>query len=85
MLSNEVTTLSSAVKLGVLVHRVVMEVDCGEPLIVHKVPVERGKPIKTYEERLHQGEWEIIVQATKRVLDEGVKPLPQEVIDENTE
>ena len=71
-------------KLGVMVHRVVAEVDRGEPLVVREVPIERGEPIEIYEQRLHQVEWEIIVQATKRVLDE-VKPLPQEVVDENTE
>ncbi|KIM53590.1 hypothetical protein SCLCIDRAFT_1157419 [Scleroderma citrinum Foug A] len=72
------------VKLGVMVHCVVTEVDCSEPLIVHEVPIDRGKPIETYEQRLHQVEWEIIVQAMKRVLDE-LKLLPQEVVDENTE
>lgn len=64
-------------KLGVMVHRVVAEVDRGEPLIVREVPIEKGEPLEVYEERLHRVEWEIIVQATKRVLDE-VKPLPLE-------
>lgn len=71
-------------KLGVMVHRVVAEVDRGEPLIVREVSIERGEPIETYEQRLHEVEWEIIVQATTRVLDE-VKPLPQEVVEENIE
>ncbi|KAI5985645.1 formyl transferase [Pisolithus albus] len=62
-------------RLGVMVHRVVAEVDRGEPLIVREVPIEKGESIEVYEERLHRVEWEIIVQATKRVLDE-VKPMP---------
>ena len=66
-----------------MVHRIVTVFDRGEPLVVHKVPIERRKPIESYEQRLHQVEWGIIVQVMKRVLDE-VKPLPQEVVDENT-
>ena len=71
-------------KLGVMVHRVVAEVDRGEPLIVREVPIEKGEPVEIYEERLHKVEWEIIVQATKIVLDE-IKPLSQEAVNENTE
>ncbi|KAI6109047.1 hypothetical protein EDD16DRAFT_1616180 [Pisolithus croceorrhizus] len=67
-------------RLGVMVHRVVAEVDRGEPLIVREVPIEQGVPIEVYEERLHSVEWEIIVQATRKVLDE-VRPLPPEGID----
>ncbi|KAI6106891.1 hypothetical protein EV401DRAFT_2005849 [Pisolithus croceorrhizus] len=63
-----------------MVHRVVAEVDRGEPLIVREVPIEQGVPIEVYEERLHSVEWEIIVQATRKVLDE-VRPLPPEGID----
>lgn len=62
-------------RLGVMVHRVVAEVDRGEPLIVREIPIEKGESIEVYEERLHSVEWEIIVQATRRVLDE-VKPMP---------
>ncbi|KAH7889172.1 phosphoribosylglycinamide formyltransferase [Phlebopus sp. FC_14] len=61
-------------RLGVMVHRVVAQVDRGEPLIVREVGIAKGEPIDQYEERLHKVEWEIIVQATRRVLDE-VKPL----------
>lgn len=61
-------------KVGIMVHRVVREVDRGEPLIVREVPIEKGDPIEVFEERLHAAEWEIIVQATAKVLDE-VKPI----------
>ncbi|KAL0068013.1 Bifunctional purine biosynthetic protein ADE5,7 [Marasmius tenuissimus] len=59
---------------GVMVHRVVKEVDRGEPLIIREVPIEKGEPLETFAQRLHSVEWEIIVQATKKALDE-VKPL----------
>ncbi|KAI6094449.1 formyl transferase [Pisolithus thermaeus] len=66
--------------LGVMVHRVVAEVDMGEPLIVREVPIEKGESIKMYEERLHRVEWEIILQATKKVPDK-VRPLLPESMD----
>ncbi|KAL4066907.1 formyl transferase-domain-containing protein [Scleroderma yunnanense] len=71
-------------KLGVMVHRVVAEVDRGEPLIVREVPIEKGEPIETYEQRLHEVEWQIIVQATKMVLDE-VEPLSHEILNKDAE
>ncbi|KAI6112608.1 formyl transferase [Pisolithus sp. B1] len=66
--------------LGVMVRRVVAEVDMGEPLIVREVPIEKGESIKMYEERLHRVEWEIILQATKKVPDK-VRPLLPESMD----
>ncbi|CAA7267723.1 unnamed protein product [Cyclocybe aegerita] len=59
---------------GVMVHRVVKDVDRGEPLIVREVPFIDDEPIDGYEKRLHNVEHEIIVQATKKVLDEA-EPL----------
>ncbi|KAG2121927.1 phosphoribosylglycinamide formyltransferase [Suillus clintonianus] len=62
-------------ELGVMVHRVVKEVDRGEPLIQRRVEVVKGEAIEAYEERLHKVEWEIIVEATRMVLDELQLPL----------
>ncbi|GLB36728.1 putative formyl transferase [Lyophyllum shimeji] len=59
---------------GAMMHRVVKDVDRGEPLIVREVPIIKGEPIEAFEERLHKVEHEIIVQAAAKVLDE-VKPL----------
>ncbi|GBE78300.1 Phosphoribosylglycinamide formyltransferase [Sparassis crispa] len=59
-------------KTGVMVHRVVKEVDRGTPVIVSEVEITTGEPIEVFEERLHKVEWEIIVQATAKVLDEVV-------------
>lgn len=61
-------------KLGVMVHRVVAEVDRGEPLVVREVPIDKHDSLETFEERLHAVEWEIIVQATHSVLDQ-VQPV----------
>ncbi|EGN95783.1 hypothetical protein SERLA73DRAFT_162525 [Serpula lacrymans var. lacrymans S7.3] len=55
---------------GVMVHRVVREVDRGEPVMVREVEMKEGEPIDAFEDRLHRIEWEIIVQGTKKMLDE---------------
>ncbi|KAF8132524.1 formyl transferase [Boletus edulis] len=62
-------------RLGVMVHRVIAEVDRGAPIIVREVEVHKGEDLKNdYEPRMHHTEWEIIVEAAKLVLDE-VRPI----------
>lgn len=56
--------------LGAMVHRVIRDVDKGEPVIVSTVPLEKGEPLEVFEKRLHEKEHEIIVQATAKVLQE---------------
>lgn len=60
---------------GVMVHRVVKDVDRGEPLIVREIPLTTGESLEAFATRLHAVEWEIIVKASKQVLDE-VLPAP---------
>ena len=59
---------------GCMVHKVIKEVDRGEPVIIREVEIVKGEPIEEFETRLHKAEWEIIVQGTAKVLDE-VAPL----------
>ncbi|KAF8835612.1 Formyltransferase [Paxillus ammoniavirescens] len=66
-------------RLGVMVHRVIAEVDRGPPVIVREVEVSKGEDLEAgYEPRMHRVEWEIIVEGTKIVLDE-VKPLSVDI------
>lgn len=60
-------------RVGAMVHRVVKEVDRGEPVVVREVEIRKGEPLAAYEERLHRTEWEIIVEATRKVLGQ-VRP-----------
>ena len=60
-------------RVGAMVHHVVKEVDRGEPVVVREVEIKKGEPLEAYEERLHRTEWEIIVEATRKVLGE-VRP-----------
>ncbi|KZV71987.1 phosphoribosylglycinamide formyltransferase, partial [Peniophora sp. CONT] len=55
---------------GAMVHRVIKEVDRGEPIVVREVEIKKDEPIADFEERLHTTEWEIIVEGTRNVLDE---------------
>ena len=55
-------------KAGVMVHRVIREVDRGEPLVVKEVPIEKGEPLEAFEERLHKVEWQAIVEGTAKAL-----------------
>lgn len=55
---------------GVMVHRVVKEVDRGEPLVVREVEIKEGETLEQLEQRIHQVEHEIIVEGAKKVLEE---------------
>ena len=62
--------LGKVYSTGVMVHRVVRQVDAGEPILVEKVPFMEGESKKQFEERLHGVEWRVIVWATEKVLKE---------------
>ncbi|KAL1744422.1 formyl transferase [Schizophyllum fasciatum] len=55
-------------RAGVMVHRVIREVDRGEPLVVKEVPIEKGEPLEAFEARLHKVEWQAIVEGTAKAL-----------------
>jgi phosphoribosylglycinamide formyltransferase len=55
---------------GVMVHRVVKEVDRGEPVLIREVPIHAGEDIAALEKRVHETEWEVIVAATAMVIRE---------------
>ncbi|KAF9527074.1 phosphoribosylglycinamide formyltransferase [Crepidotus variabilis] len=66
----EAFTQGKITKSGAMVHKVVKDVDRGEPVVVREITFEVGESLEQYETRLHAVEHEIIVQATKKVLDE---------------
>lgn len=57
-------------RAGCMVHRVIREVDRGEPIVVREIAVEKDMSLEEFEQRIHKTEWEIIVEATKTILDE---------------
>ncbi|KAH7102292.1 phosphoribosylglycinamide formyltransferase [Auriculariales sp. MPI-PUGE-AT-0066] len=56
-------------KTGAMVHYVVREVDRGEPIVVREIEMSKDEDQEAFEKRVHAIEWEIIVEATHKVLD----------------
>ena len=56
---------------GVMVHKVIREVDRGEPVLVRTVEIKKEDTLEDFEQRVHQTEWAVIVGATKIVLESG--------------
>ena len=63
------------VRTGVMVHRVVKQVDAGQPILTREVPFREGESKEEFETRLHGVEWDVIVQATKEVLEQRMQQL----------
>jgi phosphoribosylglycinamide formyltransferase len=62
-------------KKGVMVHRVVRQVDAGEPVLVQEVPFEDGESKEQFEQRLQAVEWKVIVAATNIVLTQRLEQI----------
>jgi phosphoribosylglycinamide formyltransferase len=63
------------VRTGVMVHRVVKQVDAGQPILTREILFREGESKEEFETRLHSVEWEVIVQATKDVLEQRMRQL----------
>ena len=61
---------------GVMVHRVIREVDRGEPVLVRTVDIRKEDTLEDFEQRVHQAEWGAIVEATKIALESRRWVLP---------
>jgi phosphoribosylglycinamide formyltransferase len=57
-------------KTGVMVHRVIKEVDRGEPLVVREITINQGETLEQLESRIHEIEHQIIVAGAKLILEE---------------
>ncbi|KAJ9626565.1 Bifunctional purine biosynthetic protein ADE5,7 [Taxawa tesnikishii (nom. ined.)] len=56
-------------KTGIMVHYVISEVDMGEPILTRDIEMREGEGLEELEQRIHQNEWEIIVQGTKMAIE----------------
>ena len=52
-----------------MVHHVIGEVDMGEPIVVREIDCRIGASESELETRIHEVEWEVIVEGTKKVLE----------------
>lgn len=54
---------------GVMIHYVISEVDMGEPIVVRDIECRTGESESELETRIHEVEWEVIVEGTKKALE----------------
>lgn len=57
-------------KGGVMIHKVIVEVDEGEPLIVKEIELKKDETVEEYEDRVHKVEHVAIVEGTIKALNE---------------
>lgn len=55
---------------GVMIHRVIAEVDRGAPVLVREIELAQCKTLEEYEAKVHEVEHVAIVEGTNRVLEE---------------
>lgn len=60
-------------KGGVMIHRVIAEVDRGEPVLVKEIDLKKEETLEEYEARVHAVEHKAIVEGTKIVLEELIE------------
>jgi len=53
---------------GVMVHRVVKEVDRGEPVLVCEVEIQESDNLAALEDRIHQAEHDVLIEAVIKLL-----------------
>ena len=55
-------------KTGLMIHYVISEVDMGQPIVVKEVEIREADTLQDLEQRIHQMEWEAIVEGTRMTL-----------------
>ena len=55
---------------GLMIHHVIGEVDMGEPIVVQEIDCRSGEPEEELEERMHKEEWKLIVDGTRKVVEQ---------------
>ncbi|KAF3484147.1 uncharacterized protein GIQ15_03471 [Arthroderma uncinatum] len=66
-------------KTGVMIHKVIAEVDMGEPILIREIPFIKGvdEDIEALKERIHKIEWEVVVEGInimiKRLRETGAE------------
>lgn len=58
-------------KTGIMIHYVIAEVDMGEAIVQEEVGIEGCEGVGELKERMHEAEHRLIVEGTRRVVEEG--------------
>lgn len=63
-----------------MIHRVISEVDMGDPILVREIPFVKGldEDLKTLKQRIHEIEWKAIVSGTCLAIQELVERRAKE-------
>lgn len=56
-------------KAGIMIHKVITEVDRGEPILVKQLDIIKGESLEDYEQRVHALEHVAIVEGTNTTLE----------------
>ncbi|KAE8156622.1 formyl transferase [Aspergillus tamarii] len=59
-------------KTGVMIHKVISEVDMGTPILVREIPFVKGEDenLEHFEEKVHAIEWGVVIEGVKLTIDE---------------
>ncbi|EEP81863.1 phosphoribosylglycinamide formyltransferase [Uncinocarpus reesii 1704] len=59
-------------KTGVMIHRVIAEVDMGKPLLVREIPFIKGvdEDLAALQKRIHEIEWKVVVEGIEIAINE---------------
>jgi phosphoribosylglycinamide formyltransferase len=59
-------------KTGVMIHKVISEVDMGTPLLVREIPFIKGEDenLEKFEEKVHATEWGIVIEGVQLAINE---------------
>ncbi|KAF8420421.1 formyl transferase [Tirmania nivea] len=66
-------------RTGVMVHRVIGEVDRGEPLVTREVPFAPGETLPELEARMHAVEHAVIVEGARVALEQRARRRERQV------
>ncbi|PWY73599.1 hypothetical protein BO70DRAFT_297225 [Aspergillus heteromorphus CBS 117.55] len=62
-------------KTGVMIHKVISEVDMGTPILVREIPFVKGEDedLHKFEQKVHEVEWEVVIEGVKLTIQEVKK------------
>jgi phosphoribosylglycinamide formyltransferase len=57
---------------GVMIHRVISEVDLGSPIVVQEIKFVPGEDedLQAFEEKVHRIEWAVVIQGIQCIIRE---------------
>lgn len=59
-------------KTGVMIHKVISEVDMGTPLLVREIPFVKGEDedLQKFAQKVHEVEWGVVIEGIQLAIQE---------------